>query len=273
MKRYALIGASGRATYMYAQHIVSDFANEIKIVGLFDPNPLRCEALKKITNLDCPTYTDCDRMLAELKPDRAIVTTVDRTHHEYIIKALQAGADVITEKPMTIDEKRCLAILEAEKKTGRQVVVTFNYRYAPYATAIKQALRNGAVGEVLSVDFEWILDTRHGADYFRRWHRQKANSGGLLVHKATHHFDLINWWIEGRAGLGVGLRHPAVLRSDAQGARRALAAHASSPTPRVLLRHRGRAPEQAVVPGLRIGRRLLPGPAACSRTRSTSRIR
>ena len=43
--------------------------------------------------------------------------------------------------------------------------------------------------------FEWLLDVRHGADYFRRWHRDKANSGGLMVHKATHHFDLVNWWL------------------------------------------------------------------------------
>ena len=43
--------------------------------------------------------------------------------------------------------------------------------------------------------FEWALDTVHGADYFRRWHRDKKNSGGLLVHKSSHHFDLVNWWI------------------------------------------------------------------------------
>jgi len=41
-----------------------------------------------------------------------------------------------------------------------------------------------------------VLDTSHGADYFRRWHRNKENSGGLLVHKSTHHFDLINWWVD-----------------------------------------------------------------------------
>ena len=61
---------------------------------------------------------------------------------------------------------------------------------------MKQALKDGVVGEVLNVDFEYLLDTKHGADYFRRWHRRKENSGGLLVHKATHHFDLVNWWIE-----------------------------------------------------------------------------
>jgi predicted dehydrogenase len=54
---------------------------------------------------------------------------------------------------------------------------------------------SGVIGNVLSVDFHWLLDTRHGADYFRRWHRNKKNSGGLMVHKATHHFDLVNWWL------------------------------------------------------------------------------
>ena len=53
----------------------------------------------------------------------------------------------------------------------------------------------GVIGNVVSVDFHWLLNTSHGADYFRRWHRNKENSGGLLVHKATHHFDLVNWWL------------------------------------------------------------------------------
>ncbi|HEU5107579.1 MAG TPA: Gfo/Idh/MocA family oxidoreductase, partial [Micromonosporaceae bacterium] len=61
--------------------------------------------------------------------------------------------------------------------------------------AVRRVLAGGEIGEIGSVHFEWLLDTRHGADYFRRWHREKANSGGLLVHKATHHFDLVNWWL------------------------------------------------------------------------------
>jgi predicted dehydrogenase len=63
---------------------------------------------------------------------------------------------------------------------------------------VKELLDAGAIGEVVSVNFEWLLDTIHGADYFRRWHRRKENSGGLLVHKATHHFDLVNWWLSSR---------------------------------------------------------------------------
>jgi predicted dehydrogenase len=54
----------------------------------------------------------------------------------------------------------------------------------------------GRIGRITSVDFHWYLDIHHGADYFRRWHRLRKNSGTLLNHKASHHFDLLNWWIE-----------------------------------------------------------------------------
>ena len=64
------------------------------------------------------------------------------------------------------------------------------------AARIKELLLSGVIGEVASVDFHWYLDTSHGADYFRRWHAYMAYSGSLFVHKATHHFDLLNWYLE-----------------------------------------------------------------------------
>ena len=79
--------------------------------------------------------------------------------------------------------------------TGRKIIVTFNYRFSPYVTKVRELLAQEVIGEILSVDFNYQLDRSHGADYFRRWHRRKENSGGLLVHKSTHHFDLVNWWL------------------------------------------------------------------------------
>jgi predicted dehydrogenase len=108
---------------------------------------------------------------------------------------MELGCDVVTEKPITTDEHKCRAIFAAQRRTGRRIRVTFNYRYSPHRTQVKELLMSGIIGDVLSVDFHWLLDTKHGADYFRRWHSQKANSGGLMVHKATHHFDLVNWWL------------------------------------------------------------------------------
>jgi predicted dehydrogenase len=108
---------------------------------------------------------------------------------------MEKGFDVITEKPMTIDEKKAQAIIDCQKRTGKNLRVTFNYRYAPHHTKMREIIMDGIIGDVFSVHFEWLLNTQHGADYFRRWHRNKLNSGGLLVHKSTHHFDLVNFWL------------------------------------------------------------------------------
>jgi predicted dehydrogenase len=136
---------------------------------------------------------ELERVIAESRADRAIITSPDFTHAGLIARCLDAGVDVVVEKPLTIDPTGTRQIAEAVARSGRQVVVTHNYRYSPRNSGLKELVRSGAVGTPLSVTFEWVLDTAHGADYFRRWHRDKANSGGLLIHKASHHFDLINW--------------------------------------------------------------------------------
>jgi predicted dehydrogenase len=139
---------------------------------------------------------DFDQMLTDIKPQTVIVCTPDALHHEYIIRALDAGCDVITEKPLTTDADKLQAIFDAIERSGQRVRVTFNYRFAPAYTQLRQIMADGVIGQPLNVDFSWLLDVHHGADYFRRWHREKEMSGGLLVHKATHHFDLVNWWID-----------------------------------------------------------------------------
>jgi predicted dehydrogenase len=137
-----------------------------------------------------------DDLLRETKPDTVFVCSKDSTHHDYIIRALHAGCDVITEKPLTIDAEKCRAILDAQRATGRSLRVAFNYRWAPFRTKVKELIASGVIGRVHSVNLEYLLDTNHGADYFRRWHSHAAESGTLLVHKSTHHFDLVNWWLD-----------------------------------------------------------------------------
>ena len=194
-RRYAIIGTGHRATGMWGKDIAQKYSNEIEFVALCDINPKRVEAGKQLIGVNCPTFTNFDEMCEKAKPDLLMVTTVDATHVEFITKALAKGIDVITEKPMVIDEKQCQAVLDAEKRHKRKITVAFNYRYAPKHQKIKEILQAGEIGEITSVDFAWYLDTQHGADYFRRWHRLKSKGGSLWVHKATHHFDLINWWL------------------------------------------------------------------------------
>src|SRR5690625_7808523 len=88
-----------------------------------------------------------DDMIATEKPDIVIVTSVDRTHHTYIVRALELGCDVITEKPMTIDAEKTQEIIDAIDRTGNEVRVTFNYRYAPHNTKIREIIRDGVIGD------------------------------------------------------------------------------------------------------------------------------
>jgi len=194
-RRYAIVGTGDRGTGMWGRPIAQEYSDVAEFVGLCDINPLRAETAKRLIGVSCPTFSNFDQMMDQAKPDLLMVTTVDGYHSEYIIKGLQRGIDVMTEKPLCIDETQCQAILDAEKKAGRPIIVTFNYRYSPKHRTVKEILMSGAIGKVTSTDFSWYLDTRHGADYFRRWHRLRAKSGSLWVHKATHHFDLMNWWL------------------------------------------------------------------------------
>ena len=194
-RRYAIVGTGDRGTGMWGRPLVQRYADILQFVGLCDINSKRVAVAKENIGVDCPTFTSFDEMCEKAKPELLMVTTVDAFHSEYIVKALNRGIDVMTEKPMVIDEQQCQAVLDAEKRNQRKIVVTFNYRYAPKHQKIKEILLSGEIGRVISVDFHWYLDVTHGADYFRRWHRLKGRSGSLWVHKASHHFDLINWWL------------------------------------------------------------------------------
>jgi predicted dehydrogenase len=199
-RRYAVVGTGARAE-LYTGALATEHSEVAELVALADVNPVRLAAhnrrLAALGAAPVPTYPAADfaAMLAKERVDTVIVSTVDATHDGYIVEALAAGCDVITEKPMTTDEVKCRRILDAVRRFDGSVTVTFNYRYNPVHERVRDLLAGGAIGEVASVHFEWLLDVRHGADYFRRWHRDKANSGGLLVHKASHHFDLVNWWL------------------------------------------------------------------------------
>lgn len=194
--KYAIVGVGVRGLGMFIEPLVKEYSDVAELVALCDRNPKRAQVANNRLGTNIPIYTDFDEMLDKEKIDTVIVTTRDSYHHKFIIRSLERGKDVISEKPLTIDAEKCQEILDAEKRTGKKVTVTFNYRFTPYVTKIKELLKQDILGKIYSIDFHWYLDTRHGADYYRRWHGELKNSGGLYVHKATHHFDLVNWLLD-----------------------------------------------------------------------------
>ena len=194
--RLALVGTGIRGTTLWGQNLVENYAPYVRFVGISDHNAGRLAFAKRYMGVDCAAYTDFEEMMRKERPEWLVVTTMDATHHQFIIRGMELGANIITEKPLTTDEDKCRAILAAQERTGKQVIVTFNYRHNPHNTKIKELLMENSVGRLTSVDFHWYLNVYHGASYFRRWHGERDKGGTLWVHKATHHFDLLNWWID-----------------------------------------------------------------------------
>ncbi len=198
-RRFAVVGTGSRAE-MFVRAMATTHADVAVPVALVDPSPtrrayydellaghgLRAEHLGPE---DLPALLDSGRV------DAVVVASPDDTHADHVCAALDRGLDVVCEKPLAHDVEGLRRIGAAAERSAGELVVTFNYRYSPRNSAVRRLLADGAVGTVTGVHFEWLLDTVHGADYFRRWHREKDRSGGLLVHKATHHVDLVNWWL------------------------------------------------------------------------------
>ncbi|PTY06658.1 gfo/Idh/MocA family oxidoreductase [Opitutaceae bacterium EW11] len=199
-RRYAIVGCGARSQ-LYQDAIETIYNHHAELVAVCDRNPGRVELARERARRNGAVVPagypagDFSRMVRETRPDAVIVLTIDAYHHEYLIRTMETGCDAITEKPLTTTPEHCQEILDTRRRTGRNCRVTHNYRYSPPRTQVKELLMDGVIGDVLSVDFHWVLNTIHGADYFRRWHSDKRNSGGLIVHKATHHFDLVNWWL------------------------------------------------------------------------------
>lgn len=195
MKRYAIAGAGVRGL-CFARGILEKHSDTAELVGLYDTNMARMGGFCNLLNTEVPCFLSFEELVKRKEPDTLIITTPDNTHADIIEQAFAYGLDAIVEKPMATTTEDVERILYAEKKYGKKIRVTFNYRFATYPQRIKEVLNEHDIGTIKNISLEWFLDKVHGAEYFRRWHASISKSGGLLVHKSTHHFDLVNWLLE-----------------------------------------------------------------------------
>ncbi len=197
-RKLALVGTGSRGTFLWGKKLLDGYGRYVDLVGLCDINLKRAQFSQQYIGAKTPVYhaDEFDRMIAETQPDAVIVATTDSFHEKYIVRAMHLGCDVICEKPLTTEAEQCQNILLTEQKTGKKIITTFNARYGNDAEEIRRIIMSGELGRIISAEFHEYLDTIHGASYFRRWNGRIKYSGSLLVHKASHHFDQMNWWLD-----------------------------------------------------------------------------
>jgi len=169
MKKVAFVGASMRAA-AFVNVLKKHFSNDYTIAAVMDIDPGKMKGFLKIHSLDVPTYTDFDKMCAEIAPDMVIVSTIDVAHADYVIKCLDRKIACVSEKPLCISAGQCKAIKAAQERNPEVFAVTsHNARYTPITLKMKELITNGTIGKVMRMEYTEMLDRFHGKSYFQRW--------------------------------------------------------------------------------------------------------
>ncbi|MGK5450177.1 Gfo/Idh/MocA family protein [Streptomyces radiopugnans] len=211
-RRVLLVGAGTRARKVYLPWLaearaVVDGRQPVAAVAVLDQD--EDAARTAVTDSGLTTMTAGPAALSDLlvrgEVDCVVVTTPDDTHVGLVGQALAHGVDVLVEKPLATTVADVEEILEAEQRSAGRVMVTHNLRFAGLHLKVRDLIASGSLGRVLRVTFDYSLNPDHGHSYFVRWHRQRKASGGLEITKASHHFDLLSWWLGARVVAVTGI--------------------------------------------------------------------
>lgn len=186
-------GNRGRIYASYSQHR----PDELKIVGVVDPDPERQQLIKKLYDIpDENIFKTVEELTARPKLADAVINgTMDEHHVATTLPLLPLGYDILLEKPAALSSEGVLQLAEGAKKYGNKIMVCHVLRYAPFYYEIKQKLLEGAIGDLLHVSLEERVSAGHVAvSYVRgKWGNKTECGSGMLLAKCSHDLDLLVW--------------------------------------------------------------------------------
>jgi len=193
-----IVGAGHRGV-LYASYATAH-PEELRVVGVADPDPVRREAVRQRFGI---APGNCLGSAAELAArgriaDTVINGTMDADHVPTTLPLLEAGYDVLLEKPICPTQAELLQLLQTARRTGRKVCVGHVLRHAPFYAEIRRRVAAGEIGELITVNTTERVSYHHMAVVFVRgkWN-QKATSNPMLMSKCCHDLDLIAWMKSG----------------------------------------------------------------------------
>lgn len=198
--RYVLIGGGAS---IVGQHLYALSRLPVQIVGLADIDPAR--GSPRAAEIGCPAYTDHQRMIADLKPDVAVICTPHPSHPDLTIDCLRAGLHVLVEKPIAVDVASADRMVSEAEASGKVAAVNFQHRFRPVIERAKAFIDSGALGSLTRVLV--IENWMRTAAYYRSgtWRgKWDSEGGGILMNQAPHTLDVIchlvglPQWLTGR---------------------------------------------------------------------------
>ncbi len=186
--KFAIIGC-GRIAQRHAGHIY----NAGTLQAVCDVAAEKADALS--TKYNCRTYYSINDLLAaEKNLDVVAVCTPNGLHAAHSIAALNAGIHVLCEKPMAIHSFDCGEMIKAAEHNNKKIFVVKQNRFNPPVIAVKQAIDNGLLGKIYSVQLNCFWNRNE--DYYKNsWKGTKELDGGTLFTQFSHFIDLLYWMI------------------------------------------------------------------------------
>lgn len=192
-----LIGCGGRLRGVVDQLLKA--TDQVEILAVCDPSAEAIEATRRQFNPAAKAYADYRELVQDPRLQWVMIGSWNKFHAEQTVAAFAAGKHVFCEKPLATSAADCLAMREAWKKSGRLFSIGFTLRYSPHYRKIKELLRAGAVGRIVSFEFNETLHFDHGGYIHADWRRHTDLAGTHLLEKCCHDVDLANWMIESQA--------------------------------------------------------------------------
>lgn len=216
-----IIGAGLRGAAGLGMRIAETYPETGFVIrALCDRNPGRMqvadEELKRVyaahgVEPKIARYGEYAGLIADECVDLVMITTPQYVHRGPALAALAAGKKTYLDKPLAHDVTDALAIAQAEKRTHNRVLLGFTRRYEAAWLKAHALLAEGAIGDLQMMLMRAVIPYHN---YFSRWHRNRKWSGGALNDKASHHFDVFNWFSGGRARAVHGFGGVGVLKPD-----------------------------------------------------------
>jgi len=188
--RVGIIGCGGIAN---GKHIPGILAIEgVEIVALCDIIPEKAEKAKVRHNLpNAKVYQDYKELLKDETIDDVQICTPNRSHSFITIDALEAGKNVMVEKPMAINAAEAKAMLETSKRTGKALTVAYQNRQGPEMRILKAEAEAGTFGKIYYAKAQAIR--RRGVPTWGVFMNEYEQGGGPLIDICTHSLDGTLW--------------------------------------------------------------------------------
>ena len=186
----------GNRGQVYADYSLDEPA-ELEVVAVVDPNEYKLKVAKERYGLCDSNVFTCFKDFAEAKIDADIVVnaTMEQYHYETALEILNAGYNMLIEKPIVADKDELLDIKRVADEKGLSVFVCHVLRYSPFYKSIKQAISSGKLGKIVSAEMnEHVWVPHYLTSYVRgKWGREDVCTSPILLAKCCHDMDLIAW--------------------------------------------------------------------------------